>query len=235
LDGAEQILVAGPSMLVIEFGSFSRSRLRNEAIAKGFRRDDFRSAEVWLAPDHSQSVAFVSNQLLVIGSPAEIKDALENRPPSPLLARAARYAAEDLWVVSSSLPDPLASLFIPIETQATAFEGSVSVWDGLHLVAAIQRDTSSSATELAQNLKLIFDLRPALEQGTEIRTRGRSVLIRMDLDEQQLVASLRSPAPIATAVAPPVSPPLPESRLKPLGAIKILGLSTGTREIPLGR
>jgi len=208
----EQILISSPSMLTIEYGTFPIGQLREQAAAKGLKKVAFKNAELWLSSDPAvKSVAYIQEKLLLVGSRQAIEDTInrlanaKERAYSPLLARAARYSKEDLWVVASSLPDPLASLFLPIEIEATAFEGSVSAWDGLHMVAAVERATPMKALDFADSLAQSLASRPAMAEGTEITTRDRSVLIRMDLDEEQLSSSMKVP------LLPPNAPADPHS------------------------
>jgi hypothetical protein len=218
LPGVEQILLASPSMLAIVSGHFSSADLKRK-------------------------FAVISDTLLLVGDSSAIEEAItrvskpKSRSHSPLLARASRYANEDLWVVASRLPDSLANLFVPLDNEATAFEGSVSLWDGLHLVAAIEQADLTRAQALADDLETELDEHPAMADGTEITIQRSSVLVRMDLNEQQLAASLRLPvSTVTTNVSPPLSPPAPfPPAVIPSQTVKILGLTTGTREIPLGR
>ena len=286
---AEQIVVSSPSMLAIEYGSFSIEALRTQAEAKGLKRVAFRPAELYLSPDPAvRSVAYISEKLLLVGDRKTLEEAVtriasaKERAYSPLLSRAARYSKEDLWVVAARLPDPLASSFLPFEIEATAFEGSVSVWDGLHLVAAVERSSPMKALDFADTLAEDLASRPAMAEATEITTRDRSVLIRMDLTDEQLLSSLRMPSPAlepardphalvskaapakpeARAFVPPPVPPATQASASLLTAqtpdalvsvpapqvapkavlppappktIRIIGLDSGTREIPLGQ
>jgi len=293
LRSPEQILIGSPTMLAIEYGNFPIAKLRAQAEAKGLKRAAFKSAELWISNESSvMSVAYIHEKLLLVGTRKNLEETIarianpKDRSFSPLLARAARYSKEDLWVVASSLPDQLASLFVPLEIEATAFEGSVSTWDGLHLVASIERATPMKALDLADSLAENLASRPAMAEATEITTRERSVLIRMDLDEQQLASSLRVPLapspqtaephemvsvaaapakPQPRAFVPPTALPVaavrpatsglsaaipdvavtevvqqgsPQMNLPPAPprpkTIKIIGLDSGPREIPLG-
>lgn len=289
---AEQIVVSSPSMLAIEYGSFSIETLRAQAEAKGLKRVAFRPSELYVSSDPAvRSVAYISEKLVLVGDRKTLEEAVtriasaKEQAYSPLLSRAARYSKEDLWVVASRLPDPLASSFLPLEIEATAFEGSVSVWDGLHLVAAVERSSPMKALDFADSLAEDLASRPAMAEATEIITRDRSVLIRMDLTDEQLLSSLRMPSttqevardphevvskaaptkPETRAFVPPpvpsvsktvsnavsslaavempealISVPAPQAAPKavlppaPPKTIKIIGLDSGTREIPLG-
>ena len=286
LRNAEQILIGSPTMLAVEYGTFPIAKLRTQAAEKGLKRATFKRAELWISSDPNvMSVAYIQEKLLLIGNRANIEDAVDrvsdpkNQAYSPLLARAARYSKEDLWVVASRLPDPLASKFVPLEVEANAFEGAFSVWDGLHLVAAIERPTPLRALDFADSLAENLASRPALSEATEISTRDRSVLIRMDLDPVELASTLRMPvegetsaaeshelltaapvkpqprsfvppdksnsapvtaeissaAPESPAVEPSSQPPPQAALPPPPRVIRILGLESGPREIPLGQ
>jgi hypothetical protein len=295
LRNPEQIVVGSPAMLAVEYGTFPIEKLRAQAEAKGLKRVAFRPAELYVSSDPATlSIAYISEKLLLVGARKTLEETIsrvanpKERTYSPLLARAARYSKEDLWVVASRLPDPLASQFLPLEIEATAFEGSVSAWDGLHLVAAVERSSPMKALDFADSLADHLASRPAMAEATEISTRDRSVLIRMDLDQEQFVSVLKLPsvAPLVASdphelvsVAAPVKPqpktfvpPSPSRVAKPSPSavpessntltaampdiaaivpvmqdapkailppappktVKIVGLDSGTREIPLG-
>jgi hypothetical protein len=285
---AEQIVVGSPTMLAVEYGTFPIEKLRAQAEAKGLKRVAYRPAELYVSSDPAiLSVAYVSERLVLVGSRKTLEETIsrianpKERAYSPLLARAARYSKEDLWIVSARLPDPLASQFLPFEIEATAFEGAVSAWDGLHMVAAVERSSPMKALDFADSLSEQLASRPAMAEATEIVTRDRSVLIRMDLDEEQFANTLRAPsapplatgephqvasvaapvrpqpkpfvpptpappaAPVTTtlntaapdvSIAVPATPEAPKAVLPPAPpkTIKIIGLDSGPREIPLG-
>jgi hypothetical protein len=285
LRNADQVLIGGPEMLAVEYGTFPVAKLRAQATEQGMRRTTYKSVEIWVSPEADvHSVAYLNDKLVLVGTVDAIQESIarvadpKGRSYSPLMARAARYSKEDLWVVCSSLPDPLASLFVPFEIEATGFEGSVSAWNGLHAVASIERPNATKALDFADSLAETLASRPALAEGTEITTKERAVLIRVDLNEEQLASSLRrSPtAAVTVAVAAPVPAPvhpqaiLPPAKPAPLPTptvvsetipevelhaaelamllqpqlppappkpktVKILGLDSGTREIPLGK
>ncbi len=284
LRNAEQILIGSPTILAVEYGTFPIEKLRAQAESKGLKKVAFRPAELYVSTDPAVlSIAYVSEKLVLVGSRRTLEDTInrianpKDRAFSPLLARAARYSKEDLWVVASRLPDPLASRYLPVEIDATAFEGSVSAWDGLHMVASVERPTPNKALDFADSLAEVLAARPAMAVGTEITTRDRSVLIRMDLDEEQLASSLKLPSgapaavvaltppkrPQAKAFVPPPVQPVPAAvepaslvaaaasetsiavptlmvapkAMLPPGppkTVKILGLDSGPKEIPLG-
>jgi hypothetical protein len=244
LQTAEQILVGSPRLLAVEYGTFSHDKLRDQATKKGFVRRMLKTAELWVSPEaDTLSVAYVNEKILLVGSAVTLESEIarvadpKSRSYSPLLARGARYIKEDLWVVAAKLPDPLASTFVPFDWEATAFEGSVSVWEGLHAVAAVERSTPTRAMDLADSIATSLASRPAMAEGTEVTTHDRSVMIRMDLDEDHLAASMNSSADAANAVAsaepihapepPPANPvPAPSNPAKtfvPVAAAKPKG------------
>ncbi|MEP6963215.1 MAG: hypothetical protein ABI995_14130 [Acidobacteriota bacterium] len=225
LRNPEQILLAAPALVVVEYGDFPAATVRQQAGAKGMKKSSFKGVEMWLASTAGLAIALVSPKIVLVGNKAALQEAIERgadtdkaRPYSPLLARAARYAKEDLWVVASSLPDNLASRFLPVEMEATAFEGSVSVWDGLHMVAAIERPSPTRALDLADSLVESLATRPAMAQATEVSTRDRSVMIAMDLNETQLMASLRAPEPTSAAAALATKPTVTAAATAPAKA-----------------
>ena len=213
----DQVLIGGPEMLAVEYGTFPAAKLRTQAAAQGMRRTTYKSVEIWVSPEADvHSVAYLNEKLLLVGTVEAIEEAVarvanpKEKSYSPLMARAARYSKEDLWVVTSALPDRLASLFVPFEVEASGFEGAVSAWGGLHAVASIERPSAMKALDFADSLAETLASRPALAEGTEISTKDRAVLIRVDLDEEQLASSLRQPAaaPVTVAVAAPAPAPI---------------------------
>ena len=108
-----------------------------QALAKGFKPASYGGVELWIAPAKPRSgpptlsVARMNDQLLLIGSRKTLEATIDRsqsdtgRFISPLLAQAARFSqTKDLWVVATQLPDPLASLFVPLDTSAKGFEGA---------------------------------------------------------------------------------------------------------------
>ena len=94
-----------------------------------------RTVNLWVAPQPGQlSLALMIASALLLGSRKTLEAAIDRatdlaakdgetqraavRKYTPLLARAAQFAHDaDLWVVSSRLPDPLASRFVPLEVE----------------------------------------------------------------------------------------------------------------------
>jgi hypothetical protein len=217
LQTAEQIVIGSPRLLAIEYGTFSHDKLRDQATKQNFTRHMLKNAELWINPlPGALSVAYVSEKLLLVGGASTLESEItrvadpKSRSYSPLLARGARYIKEDLWIVASQLPDPLASTFVPFNWEATAFEGAVSAWDGLHAVAAVERSTPTGAMDLVDSIAMSLASRPAMAEGTEITTHDRSVLIRMDLDDEQLAESMHRDQEEPVVAAEPIhtAPPV---------------------------
>jgi hypothetical protein len=258
LENAEHILISSPATLALVSGPFPRAAVHAAAAERGWKPSAYKGFEIWVTQGRETlSLAQIDDQLLLLGLVPTLREAIDRmldergrRRVSPLLGRAARFAKEDLWVVASRLPDPLASLFVPLEAEARSFEGSVSLWEGLHLVAGLEARSIPAAEELAEALWETVAARPALLDGTGITVDGRFLSIKMDLSEADLAASLRAPAFAPAASAPPPPPvaaamtaPAPVSvPAAPLAApskperprvVRILGLADGPREIPM--
>jgi hypothetical protein len=121
---------------------------------------------------------------------------------SPLLARAAKFAQKDLWVVASKLPDDLANRFVPLDTEAQSFEGSVSVRSGLEMTAALVARSEEEANASADKLRKTVPTLPAIARGLEVTVEDGSILLALDATREQVIAALRgpdaAPAPIET-------------------------------------
>jgi hypothetical protein len=148
------------------------------------------------------------------------------RTYSPLLARAAHYAQDDLWVVTTGLPDALAEHFIPVEAQAEGFEGGVSLQGGLRIRAVFNAESEEAAAELADVLKQTVLMLPPMAQGIQVNVEQSSVTLDLAISEKQLAAGLRKTIIAAEPVSKPEVP-------KPTGpqVIHIFGLDEGPREI----
>jgi len=135
LKESRQILISSPVLLAIASGNFPAATVREQAVRKGWKRAPYKDFEIWVTPGkETLSIARMTDQLMLVGRVKTLQDAIDRslvegteHAFSPLLARAARYAQDDLWVVARSLPDPLAEHFVPIEAQADGFEGGVTV------------------------------------------------------------------------------------------------------------
>jgi hypothetical protein len=147
---------------------------------------------------------------------------------SALLPRAARFAQADLWVVASQLPDPLAGVFVPLDTPARAFEGGVTVQNGLQIDALLDAGSPDAAAAAAENLRQSAPAWPSIARAMQIAVSERSVSLTLAATADQLAASLRQTS------LPAASVPSPEPE-KPAGpqVIRIYGLDEGPREITL--
>jgi hypothetical protein len=241
LKEARQMLISSsPAVLAVVSGNFPAATVREQAIRKGLKRAVYREVEVWVTPGRDTlSVARLSDELILLGRVKNLQDAIDrslledvHRLYTPLLARAARYSQDDLWVVADRLPDPLADRFVPIDAEAEGFEGSVSLQGGLRLGAVLHASSEEAATQLAESLKQMVLSLPPVARGIEVGLDQNNVTLAVAVSGEQLVAGLRgSGTPPLAAVAPV---PRPEA-VKPAGpqVIRIFGLDDGPREIVL--
>jgi hypothetical protein len=219
---ARQILISSPDLLAMAAGNFPPSEVQGQAAVKGMKRVQYRGIALYISPGRdSLSVAQIDEQLLLIGLRKTMESAIDrnqwtNGPIalrySPLLTRAARAASGgDLWVVADELPDRLASLFVPLEIEADGFNGTLSVRNGLYLDAVIKAKSPTDATEIAESLKDSIPELPAVAKDLEVTVTGDRVMLGLDLNRDQLAASLRhaEPAPVASAPVPSAPPPAP--------------------------
>src|SRR4051812_1245862 len=221
LKGAREILIAAPNQLVIATGSFPAATTREQAIRMGWKQSSYQGVPLWIAPKDALAVARVSDSLLLIGQRKDLESAIPrtegpdiSRRYSPLLARGARLAQDwDLWITTSRMPDPLASLFVPFEISADAFQGGVSVRETLQLGAAYQMSSNRQATAAAEQLRRGVPSFPAIARGLEIQADGDAVLLTLSVDHEQLASNLRQPKPGPVAQ---LAKPKPEPRPEPI-------------------
>jgi hypothetical protein len=265
LDQANQILVSSPALLAVATGSFAAPALGQEAKAKGFRAATYKNVNVWIAPQPGVlSIALMSPQIVLLGSSKTLEDAIDRatdlaaqegetaraskRKYSPLLARAAQFARyTDLWVVSSRLPDPLASSFVPLEVETRGFEGWVSAQNGLRLEAVLLASSKEEALVIAEHLRGTFSGLTSPARGIEIHVDSDEVGLSLTLTPEQFNASLKNaPAPPVASpaaevasiasplpgVVPGVALPPQEEKPKQPQVIRIVGLDEGPIEIP---
>lgn len=245
---SRQILLSSPETLAILSGSFPVETLRQQAAAKGLKPSSYRGIELYLSPGKTAlSIAQLTDQIILLGMRKTLERAVDRslaetgRRYSPLLARAAHLAANDLWVVAAQLPDPLASQFVPLEIEAGGFEGGVSLRDGLQMGAAVDAGSPDRAAALAENLRQSIPTWPAIARTIDLKVEQGSVLLTLDVTSEQLEAALSpSEAPKPAAAATPVESPKPlePAKVEPAKAegpqvIRIFGLDDGPREIPL--
>ncbi len=271
LKQTRQIVLSAPALLAIEAGVFPAPVLREQALRAGLRNIRYRGVSLWI-PSQANSagvipmgVAQMSEQIVLVGARKTLEAAVDNslaetgRRYSPLLARAARFSqTADLWVVSTQLPDPLASLFVPFEVDAQGFEGAMRVTDepdGQALDAQAWIDTGSErgATAIADQIRRGV-------HGVQVTSASTRVAVSLQLTREQLIAALHpppsTPPAVETASVPspphPTPHPTPQVNAKPVvvasiptptpvpvpaptpgpQVIRIIGLDEGPKEIP---
>jgi hypothetical protein len=244
LRDANQILISSPALLAIVTGSFPTATLSQQTSAAHMQPATYKNVTLWISPGRTLSVAQLSDQFIIIGLRKTLEGAIDRfeetregaefeRHYSPLLARAAHYTSKDLWVVATQLPDPLASLFVPIENESKNFDGSISLQNGLHLEGTLDAGSDNAAQIIGENLRGSIPSLPAVAHDLQVTVDAQRVLLALEVSPEQLVSGLRQTS------APPVAPaPLPvpvAAEAKPAGpqVIRIFGLDEGTREIVL--
>jgi hypothetical protein len=260
LQDARQILISSPALLAIEAGDFPAATLRHQASAKGMKPANYHNVALWIAPANSTlSIAWMDESIVMIGERKALEAAIDRsmeagRNYSPLLSRAARFSPEDLWVVATRLPDPLASLFVPLDTEARGFDGGISLRDGLRLDASLDAGSEEAAAFAADTITQSIPTLVSLAQNLKVTAEADHVILTLDVTPAEFAASLRttrtaSPAPVATpqpelppvltpgasAVQPIQAPPPAPEPEKPVGPqiVHIYGLDDGPREILL--
>lgn len=261
LHSARQIVVSSPDLLALASGNFSAALVQDQAVKKGLKPMTYRGVDMWFAREKGMlSVARINDQLVLIGEPTVLEMAVDrglgdSKDYSPLLARAAKFAQMDLWVVASQLPDDLANRFVPLDTEAQSFEGSLSVRNGLELEALLTARSEQEANASAENLRKAVPAFPAIARGLEVTVDEDSLRLALTATREQVIAAMRAPDPV---VPPPntikvetprevqrvivekVAPIIEKSIEKPVEKpvekpqiIRIVGLDEGPREIVL--
>jgi hypothetical protein len=240
LKNARQILISSPVLLAMATGDFPTAAFQNQAGVKGLKRAIYHEVEIWVTPGkETLSVARMSDRLVLLGHFKDLQDAIDrslaeeaDRKYSPLLARAARYAQDDLWVVAAGLPDPLANRFLPIDTEAEGFEGGVTLDAGLKLKATFLASSEEGANQLVETVKQTLISMPLATGGIEVRVDQNNVTLSMAVTEQQLLAGLKTTTPVVADAAPKAEPVVAAKPAAPQ-VIRIYGLDEGTREIKM--
>jgi hypothetical protein len=213
-------------------GNFPASTIRQQGAKKGLKKTLYREVEIWVTPGKDTlSIARMNDQLVLLGRLKNLQDAIDrslleeaNRGNSPLLARAAHYAQDDLWVVADRLPDPLAGRFVPIEAEAEGFEGGVSLEGGLRMGAVLSASSEEAATQLAETLKQMVLSLPPVARGIQVSIDQQSVTLALAVSQEQLLAGLRTKTTKTVSAHEPPKPAGPQ-------IIRIFGLDDGPREI----
>lgn len=251
LKQARELVISSPPLLAAEAGSFPAAAVKDQAQRQGMRRLVYRGVTLWLPGAAARlGVAQISEQVLLVGTQSALKDSIDRslletgRLYSPLLPRAAHFSQTgDLWVVATELPDPLASLFVPLDADGSAFLGQVSVRDGLAVEASFDAGSAAAAVELAQGLKKMAPSFPAVARGLETGTDQSRVTIALQVSPDELLADLHPTPPVPVpAPRPPVASAQPPAPVKfevthveknEPQIIRIFGLDDGPREIVL--
>jgi hypothetical protein len=196
---------------------------------------DYDGVRLWIARGKDRrSLAQVNDTLLLIGYKETLEAAIDRsllttgRQMSPLLTRGARLAANfDMWISTTALPDPLVSVFIPVELETADFDGGLTARNGLVLDAHYSMGTPEGASQSADYFRqAIPDFHPLL-RGMNVIEDGELVRLKLQVSPQELADQLRPPEPAKTATVEAPSPPA-----KPR-TVHIVGLDDGPREIQL--
>jgi len=232
---SREILLAGPDLLGVATGSFPAATVAAQAASLGMQPMDYDGVRLWIARGKDRrSLAQINDNLLLIGWKETLEAAIDRsllttgRQMSPLLARGARLASNfDMWISATALPDPLVSVFVPVEFETADFDGGLSARNGLVLDAHYSMGTPQNAAESADYFRqAVPDFHPLL-RGMNVIEDGELVRLKLQVSSQELADQLRPPAPPKTE---PVEAPPPPAKPR---TVHIVGLDDGPREIPL--
>jgi len=256
LKQAREIVISSPALLAAEAGTFPAAAVKDQAQRQGLRHVAYRGVTLWL-PEQADKlgVAQISEQLVLVAARDTLQAAVDRsldsaRQYSPLLQRAARFSQTgDLWVVAVKLPDPLASLFVPLDANASEFLGQVSVRDGLSVEASFDAGSDAAAAQLAKELREGAPSYPAVARELQTAADRSRVTVALQVSPEAVMAALNPSAhPVVSTVASPApapaaaSAPPPEETVKFVithseaaepQIIRIFGLDEGPREIVL--
>jgi len=206
LHNARQFVVSSPELLALARGNFSGNALGDQAAKKGFKPMTYRGVDMWFSSEKGVlSVVRINDQLVMVGDPKTLEMAVDrsltdSKNHSPLLARAAKFAQKDLWVVASQLPDDLANRFVPLDTEAQSFEGSLSVRSGLELEAVLAASSEQEANASADTLRRSVPTLPAIARGLQVTVEEDSVRLALEATREQVIAALRQPEQVGEPV-----------------------------------
>jgi hypothetical protein len=230
LKQAKQLLLSSPSFLVVASGDFPAEQLRAQASAQSMKPTAYKGVDLWISPGKSTlSVARISDHILLAAFRRNLEAAIDRnqaqqnqgqgeRRYSPLLKRAARFSGQDLWVIATQLPDPLASRFVPLDVEARGFEGSVSLEDGIRLEGTLAAGSQDDASLLTAKLHQLTSGLPSIARGLQVVQAGDMVVLTMAATREQVAANLRPASKTATAAAQPVPSPHGEAAPAPVVA-----------------
>ncbi len=221
---AREIVISSPELLAAEAGSFPSATVRDQAQRAGLHRLVYKNVTLWL-PDAAASLglAEISDQIVIVATRKTLTAAIDRsmlatgRSYSGLLPRAARFSQTgDLWVVAVRLPDPLASLFVPLDAEGLGFLGQVSVrGGGLSVEASFDASSTDTAASVAAQLQSEAASLPPVARGLKASSDRRTVNIELQASPEELAAALHE-APLQARVPAPVSQ-APPSRTQVAG------------------
>ncbi|HSR06855.1 MAG TPA: hypothetical protein VLM42_06880 [Bryobacteraceae bacterium] len=232
---SREILLAGPDLLAVATGSFPPATVAAQATSLGMQPMDYDGVRLWIArAKDRRSFAQVNENLLLIGYKETLEAAIDRsllttgRQMSPLLARGARLAASfDMWISATALPDPLVSVFIPVDLETADFDGGLTARNGLILDAHYSMGTPEGASQSADYFRQSIPDFHSLLGRMNVIEDGELVRLKLQVSPQELADQLRPPEPEKTATVEAPSPPV-----KPR-TVHIVGLDDGPSEIPL--
>jgi hypothetical protein len=174
----------------------------------------YRGLDLWIGS--TLTLTQFSDRVVLMGSRKSLEAAIdrnleETHTYSPLLISGARLApTSDLWVVASELPDPLASIFVPLDLPAGSnprnFEGGINLREGLDVGAIFDAGSEARAGEVAATIRKSIPLFPAVAKGLQVAASGRSVTLALHVGSGDLQASLRQPDTSLASQTPAVPP-----------------------------
>ena len=232
---SREILLAGPDLLGVATGSFPAATVAAQATGLNMQPIDYDGVRLWIAKGKDRrSLAQVNDNLLLIGYKETLEAAIDRsllttgRQMSPLLTRGARLATNfDLWISATALPDPLVTVFVPVDLETADFDAGLNARSGLFLDAHYSMGTPENAAQSADYFRqAIPDFHPLL-RGMNVIEDGEMVRLKLQVSPQELADQLRPadpPKAEPVAAAPPPAKP---------GTVHVVGLDDGPREIPL--
>ena len=233
LKSSRQIVLSAPDFLALFNGSFLASEVEEEAIGAGLRLSTYKGVRIWFAPEKNRrSLAQVSDTLLLVGWKDTLEAVIDRgmdstaRTNAPLLGRGAKLAGNsDFWIATTELPNPLVTVFVPLGIETGDFDGAVSVRGGLRVDARYAMGSTEDAVLSAQYFRDAAASFHAILKNLHIIAEGESVLLKLDVSENELQNLMRPPELAHTEPAPaqPVGPKV----------VRISGLDDGPREVTL--
>ena len=91
------------------------------------------------------------------------------------------------------MPDPLVSVFVPVELESGNFDGGLTARNGLLLDARYSMATPEDAALSAEYFRQAVPGFHALMRGLNVIEDGESVRLKLQVTPQQLAEHLRPP------------------------------------------